>query len=162
MSDDCAFATKNSSVRDLLHWFSATIHISHHGCIQHDFKSKQQCPICLARAGEPRANHPLVQWLYQAIQLCSGFENTGSLVIKYDIPSECQQEYHKNPGASFNGNYVKAYLPNCAEGGNLLKRPNYAFLHLSLLSLSVHQQQPRGVTRTNLHLFTTRHQPMGV
>ena len=49
--------------------------------------------------------------------------------IKYEIPDDLQKSYHCNPGRFFQGTIRTAYLPDSEEGGQLLKRLVYAFLH---------------------------------
>lgn len=60
---------------------------------------------------------------------CCGFEEVGSIQIKYNIPSATQLTYHDNPGQHFSGKSCTAYLPNNETGKDLLKRLEYAFMH---------------------------------
>jgi hypothetical protein len=59
---------------------------------------------------------------------CSGYQEN-SIIITYAIKGGAQKSYHDNPGQRQSGKRATAYLPNNADGQNLLKRLKYAFLH---------------------------------
>lgn len=56
-----------------------------------------------------------------------GHESCGSLLIDYSIPGGVQKCYHPNPSMAYQGVTLRAYLPDNADGQQLLKRLIYAW-----------------------------------
>jgi deltex len=70
---------------------------------------------------------------------CAGYEHAGTICIKYSIPQGVQKPYHPNPGAPFSSAKRTAYLPETADGCDLLKRLKYAFMHGLTFTVGVSQ-----------------------
>lgn len=128
-SDECAIC--QDKLGDLL---CASVNVCNHSfhreCIEGAFKVKPQCPICRKTVGcSPRGKSPSGTMSVTLTQLpCSGYQEN-SIVIYYCIRAGLQKSYHQNPGCLHYGKNATAYLPNNADGQNILKRLKYAFLH---------------------------------
>ena len=104
-------------------------HVFHTVCVQEAFKRKPECPVCRKAVSSPQGKSPSgIMQISVAPMMCSGFsENT--LAITYMMQAGIQMNYHDNPGHHQPGKRVTAYLPNNADGQQLLKRLKYAFMH---------------------------------
>lgn len=58
---------------------------------------------------------------------CQGFGNCGSIIITYRLKGGMQHAQHPNQGVSYSGATALAYLPNNADGKDILKRLKYTF-----------------------------------
>jgi deltex len=90
------------------------------------------CPVCWKsnRGHVLRGKMPSGKMVvkYSPSDTCAGY-SSGSIVIEYVIASGVQECYHDNPGVKYGGVHRVAYLPDTAQGRNLLKRLKYAFRH---------------------------------
>lgn len=128
-NDDCVICqdTLSSSPCAVL---TVCNHVFHYSCVERAFKSKPQCPVCRKAVGVPQGKSPSGTMSISAASSirCSGYQEN-SIIITYAIKGGAQKSYHDNPGQRQSGKRATAYLPNNADGQNLLKRLKYAFLH---------------------------------
>jgi deltex-like protein len=88
---------------------------------------------------------------------CAGYENHDLLLLSYHIPSGMQKKYHPAPNLPFTGAERAAYLPNNAEGQDLLVRMQYAFMHglCFMVGTSLTTGQANVVTWASIHHKTS-------
>lgn len=104
-------------------------HIYHEKCIQRSLEHSPCCPRCRKWVKEPQGKSPSGKmYIFIHESRCSGY-TVNTIVTHYRMNEGIQKPYHPNPNIHHDGKNVKAYLPNNAEGKNLLKRLKYAFEH---------------------------------
>ena len=104
-------------------------HVFHNDCIKQALNAKPECPICRKTVGAPQGKSPSGIMVITTNNLrCSG-HHEDSITITYKMKSGPQKTYHDNPGHRQSGKHATAYLPNNADGKNLLKRLKYSFMH---------------------------------
>ena len=89
---------------------------------------------------------------------CAGYDiSSGTIVIRYDIPSDLQKSYHTNPGQYHDSAHRKAYLPDTDEGRQLLLRLKYAFSHglTFMVGTSLTTGRTNSVTWASIHHKTS-------
>lgn len=57
----------------------------------------------------------------------SGYENVGTIRVDYNFPSGVQGPEHPNPGVPYSGTSRSGYLPDNAEGQEILRLFQLAF-----------------------------------
>ncbi|KAL3936879.1 MAG: hypothetical protein SGARI_002371 [Bacillariaceae sp.] len=144
-------------------------HCFHYNCI-HEALSKGcggKCPICstpidgeaaaegLTSKGKCPSGTLTVQ--NDPSTSCAGYENCDALILSYSIRSGTQMKYHPAPNLRFSGASRVGYLPNNAEGQDLLVRMQYAFMHgLSfMVGTSLTTGQTNVVTWASIHHKTS-------
>ncbi|XP_041760139.1 E3 ubiquitin-protein ligase DTX3L [Coregonus clupeaformis] len=98
-------------------------------CLAQAFKTKPVCPTCGAVYGQLKGTQPKggTMTVTKERSSLSGYENYGTIVIQYLIPSGTQKEEHPNPGQTYQGASRTAYLPDSSEGRNVLALLKRAF-----------------------------------
>jgi len=113
-------------------------HRFHTVCIDECFsKSNPQCPICKTLYGTPNGNQPAGTMKSDIIKYSvPGFPNCKDCIqIQYTFESGIQTEEHPNPGKAYSGTSRVAYLPNNAEGQQILKLLRLAFDHRLIFTI---------------------------
>ncbi|XP_058869005.1 E3 ubiquitin-protein ligase DTX3L-like [Acipenser ruthenus] len=97
------------------------------GCLDQAMATNPMCPVCKAVFGKVEGNQPpgKMTW-HKTRNSLPGF-HCGTIEISYDIPSGIQTEKHPNPGRHFSGTARQAYLPDNAEGEEVLRLLKKAF-----------------------------------
>ncbi|XP_027268562.1 E3 ubiquitin-protein ligase DTX3L isoform X1 [Cricetulus griseus] len=98
-------------------------------CITKAMSLKPVCPVCQTSYGIQRGNQPdggtmTSDTLRQSLP---GYEDCGTIVIRYDIKSGIQTNEHPNPGKPYPGTHRSAYLPDNKEGREVLDLLREAF-----------------------------------
>ncbi|XP_070550588.1 E3 ubiquitin-protein ligase DTX3L-like [Ptychodera flava] len=99
-------------------------------CIDQSEKIRgQTCPVCKQIFGVLIGDMPEGKMTHRVEKILSlpGFSKCGSIIITYYFPSGYQKEEHPNPGKWYTGTTRTAYLPNNAEGQEVLKLLKIAF-----------------------------------
>uniref|UniRef100_A0A3B1JBQ2 E3 ubiquitin-protein ligase n=1 Tax=Astyanax mexicanus TaxID=7994 RepID=A0A3B1JBQ2_ASTMX len=98
-------------------------------CLKHSEKSMGKiCSVCKKIYGKLRGNQPKGKMTYITYRSdLPGYYGCGTIEISYDIPSGTQTDEHPNPGERFYGAQRHAYLPNNAEGNEVLQLLQRAF-----------------------------------
>ena len=104
-------------------------HKFHLSCIQEALQHNSRCPTCRQRINEPQGTMPSgTMRISLSPRSCGGYPGTGTIVLSYNLEGGIQKVYHPNPGTRFGSCHRTAYIPDCHEGRQLLKRLQYAFL----------------------------------
>lgn len=92
-------------------------------CLAKAFQLKPACPICGEIYGNLTGTQPKGGTMTVSRDSSSlpGYEQYGTIVISYYIPSGHQGNEHPNPGMAYQGASRIAYLPDSTEGHNVLK-----------------------------------------
>ncbi|XP_030276932.1 uncharacterized protein LOC115583862 isoform X2 [Sparus aurata] len=86
------------------------------------------CPVCKDVFGVIEGTQPDgTMSSYKRTPSLPGFEDCGTIVIDYYIPSGKQTERHPNPGQRYHGTSRTAYLPDNKEGKEVLRLLRRAF-----------------------------------
>jgi deltex-like protein len=87
---------------------------------------------------------------------CSGYAR-GAIVIDYTFRYDIQKAYHPNPSVSHGSTFRRAFLPDIADGHNLLKRLKYAFRHglTFCIGTSLTTGTPNVITWSSIHHKTS-------
>ncbi|EPQ03058.1 E3 ubiquitin-protein ligase DTX3L [Myotis brandtii] len=97
-------------------------------CIKKAMTYKSTCPVCQAVYGVQKGNQPegtmSVNYIRDSLP---GYENYGSIVIKYDMRGGIQTKEHPNPGMPYSGTQRTAFLPANEEGKEVLTLLQKAF-----------------------------------
>nr|XP_020023583.1 E3 ubiquitin-protein ligase DTX3L isoform X1 [Castor canadensis] len=97
-------------------------------CIRMSMTYKPVCPVCLTSYGVHKGNQPNGTMTYSVSRASlPGYENCGTITIRYNIESGIQTEEHPNPGKPYSGTHRTAYLPDNKEGREVLGLLRAAF-----------------------------------
>ncbi|XP_070540331.1 E3 ubiquitin-protein ligase TRIM56-like [Ptychodera flava] len=88
-----------------------------------------RCPVCKDVHGKITGNMPegKMNDLVDKQRRLPGYPNCDTIVITYIFPSGIQGKEHPNPGKGYSGTNRTAYLPNNAEGQEILKLLKISF-----------------------------------
>mmetsp|Transcript_36697 Transcript_36697/g.63011 ORF Transcript_36697/g.63011 Transcript_36697/m.63011 type:complete len:313 (-) Transcript_36697:744-1682(-) len=123
----------------VVHLSACKGHYFHKNCIARCFKPTDdlnpevtghlRCPVCSHIYGTRVGNMPLGFMNVQVVpKPLPGFPpDSYTFHIKYSIPSGIQGPDHPAPGKSFTGTLRHCYLPNTAEGRDVLQKLQTAF-----------------------------------
>ena len=161
--DECVICLSEMKADEKVVSFDITgcSHMFHEECIKNVIrKSKPSCPICRKPIDEIQGCSPSgTMTISTSSRKCSGYESSssGTIVIRYDMPSGIQKEYHQNPGNHYNGDYREAYLPDNEEGKALLIRLKYAWLKglTFLIGTSMTTGVENSITWSSIHHKTS-------
>lgn len=136
-------------------------HVFHLSCIEPALqRGGPQCPQCRKLVAKPQGKMPSGSMSIQRSEelRCQGFNHTGTIIIQYDIPRGKQKQYHPNPGIWHGHAMRTAYLPDTAEGRQLLERLKFAFLHglTFTVGTSLTSCQSNSVMWSSIHHKTSR------
>ena len=102
--------------------------VFHSSCIARSFISSSNCPVCRVTVGEPQGKSPSGTMTVSIVPTPCAGHSCDTIMITYSIRPGVQMPYHDNPDRRHSGKSAAAYLPNCREGSDLLRRLKYAFL----------------------------------
>ncbi|XP_049327946.1 E3 ubiquitin-protein ligase DTX3L-like isoform X2 [Astyanax mexicanus] len=86
------------------------------------------CPVCKKIYGKVKGNQPEGTMNNKTYRHdLPGYEGCGTIEIYYNIPGGKQTDEHPNPGKYFTGTQRQAFLPNNAEGKEVLHLLQRAF-----------------------------------
>jgi deltex-like protein len=106
-------------------------HEFHKACIDTSLQYSMKCPVCRKWVGsKPQGSMPrgTMKVRQDPTASCSGYY-PGAIIIDYLLAAGIQKVYHPNPGTPYGSTFRRAFLPDNADGRNLLKRLKYAFRH---------------------------------
>ena len=134
----------------------------HEACIKRALKHSVKCPNCKAPTTEKlQGNSPTgtMTILSNPSVDVSGFSGVGSISMTYVMKGGTQKAFHQNPGKRYSGTTRIAYLPNSAQGRELLMRLKYAFQHglMFTIGTSLTTHQPNMITWSGIHVKTSPH-----
>eukprot|EP00752_Nemacystus_decipiens_P009036 g8067.t1 len=100
-------------------------HYMHAACILKTFTAMgPKCPTCSKMYGALHGDQPdgtmTVRTHRRGAMPLSGHEGDGTIVIQYHFPSGTQGPKHPNPGRRYHGTSRSAYLPDNAQGKEIL------------------------------------------
>lgn len=115
-------ALPDEEARDIVRLHRCTGHWFHKGCIHAWFKEKQRCPVCSEIYGVIMGDQPAgTMKVRKESGSLPGHSGCGTIVINYHFPSGVQGEEHYHPSTPYSGTSREAYLPDNAEGRNVLR-----------------------------------------
>ena len=118
-------------------------------CLDEALKCKPYCPTCNVLLRKVTGNQPLGATMtvhtYPHKKL-PGYEQNGTILINYYIPSAKQGKGHPNPGKYFTGTSYTAYVPDSPEGRKVVRLLRKAFD--ARLIVTVETSHTRGATDT--------------
>ncbi|KAJ8263061.1 hypothetical protein COCON_G00155180 [Conger conger] len=129
-------------------------------CLSRAFEAKPACPVCGTLYGSLRGTQPDGGEMTHSMVKAPlpGYENYGSIVIRYYIPDGIQGEEHPNPGKPYEGTARTVFLPDCSVGRRVLKLLERAFEQR--LTFTIGQSSTTGrsnvVTWNDIHHKTNR------
>ncbi|XP_073322414.1 E3 ubiquitin-protein ligase DTX3L [Pagrus major] len=130
-------------------------------CLKQAFDYKPVCPTCgkiygIMKGTQPDGGKMNVTKTSSSLP---GYENYGTIIIHYDIPSGIQKEEHPNPGQPYEGASRTAYLPDSPEGRSILKLLKQAFEQRLIFTVGRSTTSGRNniVTWNDIHHKTSTH-----
>uniref|UniRef100_H3CAI3 E3 ubiquitin-protein ligase n=1 Tax=Tetraodon nigroviridis TaxID=99883 RepID=H3CAI3_TETNG len=131
------------------------------GCLGRAFLQKPVCPTCgrvygVLRGTQPEGGRMEVSRTHSSLP---GYEQYGTIVIRYSIPSGIQQEEHPSPGEPYSGASRRAFLPDCPEGRRVLRLLRKAFDQRLVFTVgqSTSTSRKNTVTWNDVHHKTSVH-----
>jgi deltex-like protein len=109
------------------------LHYFHAPCITTQLAShKPKCPVCgvlfaPVRGDQPENGTMTVEQKAVGVKPLAGYEEEGTIVITYELPSGVQDACHPRPGQPYQGTKRIAYLPNSERGRRALERLQVAW-----------------------------------
>lgn len=115
--------------RTVVHLSKCGSHYFHENCIAASFKPGFiTCPVCQTIYGIRTGTQPKgTMRVTITNERLSGYPNCGCITIHYSFKDGIQEEHHPSPGHAYYGTSRTAYLPDNAEGRNVLKLLQLAF-----------------------------------
>ncbi|XP_001633623.3 uncharacterized protein LOC5513401 [Nematostella vectensis] len=117
-------------------------------CITEASKSSKLCPTCRDPFGVQQGNMPwgTMNWKIDHYKHLPGYERWGTIVIFYYFPGGTQDQGHPHPGRFYTGTSRTAYLPDNAEGREVLGLLEKAFA--ARLTFTIGTSVTTGLTDT--------------
>uniref|UniRef100_A0A3Q3WEE4 E3 ubiquitin-protein ligase n=1 Tax=Mola mola TaxID=94237 RepID=A0A3Q3WEE4_MOLML len=130
-------------------------------CLKKAFKYKPVCATCGKVYGALTGTQPeggTIRFSKMSIPL-PGYDQYGTIIIQYDIPSGIQKEEHPHPGEPYQGVSRTAYLPNSSEGRRILSLLRKAFDQRLIFTVGQSTTSGRNntVTWNDIHHKTSTH-----
>ncbi|VDD95885.1 unnamed protein product [Enterobius vermicularis] len=157
----CLDSLSHGSDNNVIIELSKCNHKFHEECIKQSFTCVQaQCPVCKKWYGVPRGNQPIGGKMKVRMQIgeVPGYPDAkGYFEIYYSIPGGVQTADHPRPGVPFSGTQRWAYLPNNAEGAQVLRLLRLAFRYRLIFTVgdSVTSGARNVVVWNNIHHKTS-------
>ena len=99
-------------------------------CLDEALQHRPYCPTCTVPLRKVTGDQPvggtMTTHTYPNKKL-PGYEQYGTIVINYEIPSGKQGKEHPNPGHHFHGTSCTAYVPDSPEGRKVVQLLKRAF-----------------------------------
>lgn len=135
-------------------------HMYHKTCLQTALQYDHKCPSCQTLGiVKPHGKCPSGTMKVSVNKdiSCEGYEDFGSIEIKYVIYEGTQKEYHEKVGEPFDATTRLAYLPNNRDGHYLVRRLKFAFRHglLFRIGTSLTTNKEGVVTWASIHHKTS-------
>ncbi|KAF7646035.1 hypothetical protein LDENG_00194800 [Lucifuga dentata] len=131
------------------------------GCLNKAFEYKSVCPTCGVLYGTLTGTQPERGTMNVTKNKSSlpGYDQYGTIIIEYYIPSGIQKEEHPNPGQPYKGATRTAYLPDSSEGRKVLDLLRKAFDQRLIFTVGYSSTTGRGnmVTWNDIHHKTSTH-----
>lgn len=106
-------------------------HFFHADCARQALASLSRCPVCLVPFGVLEGDRPdgsmSVRRAPPERGSLPGHDGVGILEITYYFPSGTQTAKHPRPGTAYSGTVRTAYLPDSAQGRDVLRRLQLAW-----------------------------------
>jgi len=106
-------------------------HGFHLNCIVHCYKEAQdflKCPVCSKVYGIQMGSMPPgTMTVERNSARLPGFPLCGTITINYNFPDGIQGEEHPSPGTPYSGTSRTGYLPDNAEGNEVLRLLDLSF-----------------------------------
>jgi deltex-like protein len=114
---------------EVVHLVDCPAHFFHRECIEQAFAFSKKCPVCGAAYGKLRGTMPdgVMDVRSHAGESVAGHPDVGTIVIQYHFPNGIQGDQHPNPGKQYWGTGRTAFLPDNAEGREVLALLRAAF-----------------------------------
>jgi deltex len=158
---ECSICLARLRNRDTVVSLAECSHQFHQNCIENSSKCARKCPLCRAPIGAPQGKMPsgTMEIEVRPDLTCSG-HSAGTLVITYRIDKGRQKVYHENPGKVHGAAHRTAYVPDCEEGRNLIKRLQFAFAHglIFTVGTSLTTGRSNSITWSSIHHKTRRNE----
>eukprot|EP00118_Oscarella_pearsei_P025045 m.307375 g.307375 ORF g.307375 m.307375 type:complete len:768 (+) comp42208_c0_seq1:80-2383(+) len=129
-------------------------------CVEQAFQLNPNCPVCKTPHGIATGLQPDGTMTSQRNDRClPGHDGCGTIVIEYRFPGGTQGPDHPNPGKPYGGNTRMAYLPDSAEGREVLQLLRKAFdaKHLFTIGRSVSTGIDNQITWNDVHHKTNEY-----
>nr|XP_020455059.1 E3 ubiquitin-protein ligase DTX3L-like isoform X2 [Monopterus albus]XP_020455060.1 E3 ubiquitin-protein ligase DTX3L-like isoform X2 [Monopterus albus]XP_020455061.1 E3 ubiquitin-protein ligase DTX3L-like isoform X2 [Monopterus albus] len=130
-------------------------------CLKKAFEYKPLCPTCGQLYGILKGTQPDGGRMNVTRDTSSlpGYEEYGTIIIQYYIPSGIQKGEHRNPGQPYEGVSRTAYLPDSPEGRRILKLLKQAFDQKLIFTVGQSTTSGRNnvVTWNDIHHKTSKH-----
>ncbi|MGH0149627.1 UNVERIFIED_CONTAM: hypothetical protein FKN15_061581 [Acipenser sinensis] len=128
------------------------------GCLDRAKSVAPVCPVCKTVFGKVEGNQPPGKMIWHRTSYSLPGFRCGTIEISYDIPSGTQTEKHPNPGRRFHGTTRQAYLPDNAEGDEVLRLLKKAFDQKLIFTVGTSRTSGADdtVTWNDIHHKTTR------
>ncbi|XP_077992622.1 uncharacterized protein LOC144446677 [Glandiceps talaboti] len=110
-------------------------------------QSGKRCPVCIEAFGTLTGNMPNGT-MKDSVEASSlpGYPSCGTIIISYNFPSGKQGKEHPNPGKPYTGTQRTAFLPDNAEGREVLRLLKIAFQRR--LTFTIDTSRMTGTTDT--------------
>ncbi len=123
MDDFDTSAVVDDGAYELQH---CTGHAFHKTCIRQQLLLNGKCAMCSHIycwiTGSQPPNGTMTTKIYPGATIpLTGFHNVDTIVITYNFPNGIQGSDNPNPGSRYHGTSRVSYLPNNADGQELLK-----------------------------------------
>lgn len=130
-------------------------------CVKRAFEYKPVCPTCGELYGVLMGTQPEggTMKVTKTSSPLPGYDQYGTIVIKYYIPNGIQMEQHPNPGQPYEGLSRTAYLPDSPEGRMVLDLLRQAFDQRLIFTVGRSTTSGRNnvVTWNDIHHKTSTH-----
>ena len=127
--EDCPVCLEPFKEKSPLKGTGVCDHVFHSDCIKDCLKHDHKCPVCrevVVKKLGPCPNGYM--YVSKKPFHCEGYNDCGTITVRYQLISGVQGRQHPNPGVAYRGDYRVAYLPDNEEGRNVLKLFKKAWL----------------------------------
>ncbi|XP_077864021.1 uncharacterized protein LOC144349241 [Saccoglossus kowalevskii] len=156
-TDDCLICLgkiKDIKVLNCKHRFCSD-------CVEEALEHDTRCPICRVPQGKVTGNQPpgTMSVRCEPNTQLPGYENCGSIVLEYNIPSGIQGQEHPNPGRLYHGTCRRGYLPDNSEGREICDLLRQAFDNRLVFTIGTSHTTGTGdsVVWNDIHHKTSTH-----
>ena len=122
-NDDCPICLGPFKENGPIKGTGACCHVFHAKCLEDSLKQDFKCAVCRAVIKKklgPCPNGYMYITAHKDLH-CAGYENCGTIVIRYALRGGVQGPQHPNPGVRFYPDQRTAFLPDNEAGKEVLK-----------------------------------------